>query len=248
MKIFLDTADLTEIRRAADAGLIDGITTNPSLLSQVAGADARPRDVLKEICRTVDGPVSAEVVALEADEMLREGRRLAQLADNITVKVPLTEDGLVACRRLRAEGIDVNVTLCFSPLQAMMAAKAGATFISPFVGRLDDISQDGMELIRQIVEIYRNYDFETEVLVASIRHPMHVVEAALLGADVGTMPPKVLWQLIKHPLTDKGIQSFLADWEKMPADLRDLVGADEGGNGARGDGAPKRTAPSGAGA
>lgn len=223
MKIFLDTADLKEIRRAADAGLIDGITTNPSLLSQVAGADARPRDVLEEICRTVDGPVSAEVVALEAEEMVREGRILAEIADNITVKVPLTEDGLVACRRLRAEGIDVNVTLCFSPLQAMLAAKAGATFISPFVGRLDDVHQDGMDLIRQVVTIYDNYGFETEVLVASIRNPIHVVQAALMGAHVSTMPPKVLWQLLKHPLTDKGIEGFLADWAKMPEDLRRIA-------------------------
>ena len=223
MKIFLDTADLKEIRRAADAGLIDGITTNPSLLSQVAGADARPRDILEEICRTVDGPVSAEVVALEADAMVREGRKLAEIADNITVKVPLTEDGLVACRRMRAEGMMVNVTLCFSPLQALLAATAGATFISPFVGRRDDIHADGMDLIRQVVTIYDNYGFETEVLVASIRHPVHVVESALMGAHVATMPPKVLWQMTKHPLTDKGIEGFLADWAKMPADLRRIV-------------------------
>ena len=223
MKIFLDTADLKEIRRAADAGLIDGITTNPSLLSQVAGEEARPRDILEEICRTVDGPVSAEVVALEADAMVREGRKLAEIADNITVKVPLTEDGLVACRRMRAEGMMVNVTLCFSPLQALLAAKAGATFISPFVGRLDDIHADGMDLIRQVVTIYDNYGFETEVLVASIRHPVHVVESALMGAHVATMPPKVLWQMTKHPLTDKGIEGFLADWAKMPAELRRIV-------------------------
>ena len=232
MKIFLDTADLKEIRRAADAGLIDGITTNPSLLSQVAGADARPRDILQEICRTVEGPVSAEVVALEADEMVREGRRLAEIADNITVKVPLTEDGLVACRRLRAEGMMVNVTLCFSPLQALLAAKAGATFISPFVGRLDDIHADGMELIRQVVTIYDNYGFETEVLVASIRHPLHVVQSALMGAHVATMPPKVLWQMTKHPLTDKGIEGFLSDWAKMPEELRSIVDAEPAGSGA----------------
>ncbi|HUF11476.1 MAG TPA: fructose-6-phosphate aldolase [Longimicrobiales bacterium] len=232
MKIFLDTADLKEIRRAANAGLIDGITTNPSLLSQVAGADARPRDILEEICRTVDGPVSAEVVALEADEMVREGRRLAEIADNITVKVPLTEDGLVACRRMRAEGMMVNVTLCFSPLQALLAAKAGATFISPFVGRLDDIHADGMALIRQVVTIYDNYGFETEVLVASIRHPLHVVESALMGAHVATMPPKVLWQMTKHPLTDKGIAGFLADWDKMPAELRRIVEDEPAATGA----------------
>lgn len=226
MKIFLDTADLKEIRRAADAGLIDGITTNPTLLSQVAGHDARPRDILEEICRTVDGPISAEVVALEADAMVREGRKLQEIADNITVKVPLTEDGLVACRRMRAEGIDVNVTLCFSPLQALLAAKAGATFISPFVGRLDDIHADGMDLIRQVITIYDNYGFETQVLVASIRHPVHVVQAALMGAHVATMPPKVLWQMTKHPLTDKGIEGFLADWAKMPPELRSIVGAE----------------------
>ena len=240
MKIFLDTADLDEIRRAADAGLIDGITTNPSLLAQVAGRDALPRDILTEICRTVDGPVSAEVVATDADAMLREGRKLAQLADNITVKVPLTEDGLVACRRLRSEDIEVNVTLCFSPLQAMLAAKAGATFISPFVGRVDDIAGDGMELIEQVIRIYRNYDFETEVLVASIRHPQHVVQAAMMGADVGTMPPKVLWQLTKHPLTDRGLEAFLKDWESMPEELRDITG--DGGAAHDGRAAPAGSA------
>lgn len=232
MKIFLDTADLKEIRRASDAGLIDGITTNPSLLSAVAGHDARPRDILEEICRTVDGPISAEVVALEADEMVREGRKLAEIADNITVKVPLTENGLVACRRMRSEGIDVNVTLCFSPLQALLAAKAGATFISPFVGRLDDIHADGMDLIRQVVTIYENYDFRTEVLVASIRNPIHVIEAAMMGAHVATMPPKVLWQMTKHPLTDKGIEGFLADWAKMPAELRQIVDEEPAATGA----------------
>ena len=216
MKFFLDTADLAEIRKAAAAGLIDGITTNPSLLAKAAGADHEPREILAEICRAVNGPISAEVVALESNEMLREGRELAKLADNIVVKVPLTEDGLTACRQFRSEGINVNVTLCFSPTQALVAAKAGATFISPFVGRLDDVSHDGMELIRQIVTIYENYDFETEVLVASVRHPLHVVEAALIGAHVATMPAKVLHQLLHHPLTDKGIQGFLADWAKLP--------------------------------
>ena len=216
MKFFVDTADLSEIRKAAGAGLIDGVTTNPSLLSKAAGADHEPREILAEICRAVNGPISAEVVALKTDEMLREGRELAKLADNIVVKVPMTEDGLTACRQFRAEGINVNVTLCFSPTQALVAAKAGATFVSPFVGRLDDVSQDGMDLIRQIVTIYENYDFETEVLVASVRHPVHVVQAALIGAHIATMPAKVLHQLVQHPLTDKGIQGFLADWAKLP--------------------------------
>jgi transaldolase len=217
MKFFLDTADLDEIRAAADASLIDGITTNPSLLSKAAGADGDPRDILAEICRTVDGPISAEVVAIERDAILREGRELARIADNIVVKVPLTADGLRACRAFRAEDIHVNVTLCFSPAQALLAAKAGASYISPFVGRLDDIATDGMELIQQIVTIYSNYDFATEVLVASVRHPMHLVQAALMGADVATMPAKVLNQLLKHPLTDSGLEAFLADWKKLPA-------------------------------
>jgi transaldolase len=216
MKFFLDSADLTEIRRAMAAGLIDGITTNPSLLAKVAGAEHEPRDLLREIAGLVPGPISAEVVALEKEGMLREGRELAKIADNIVVKVPLTEDGLGACRQFRSEGIGVNVTLCFSPAQALLAAKAGASYISPFVGRLDDVSQDGMELISQIVQIYSNYDFRTEVLVASVRHPLHVVQAALLGADVATVPAKVLHQLMHHPLTDKGIEGFLADWSKLP--------------------------------
>lgn len=214
MKFFLDTADVNEIRTAAEAGLVDGITTNPSLLSKVAGRDGDPEAILEEICSIVDGPISAEVVATETEAMVTEGRKLAQLADNIVVKVPLTEAGLRACRKLRTEGIGVNVTLCFSPAQALLAAKAGASFISPFVGRLDDVGSDGMELIRQIVEIYQNYDFATEVLVASVRHPMHVVQSALLGADVATMPAKVFHQLAQHPLTDKGLAAFIADWEK----------------------------------
>jgi transaldolase len=222
VKIFLDTADLSEIRRAAEAGLIDGITTNPSLLSKAAGAEGEPREILKEICDAVAGPISAEVVATDADTMVREGKKLAKIADNIVVKAPLTEAGLVACRRFRAEGIMVNVTLCFSPTQALLAAKADATYISPFIGRLDDIAMDGMELIRQIRAIYDNYDFETQILSASIRHPQHVVESALAGADVGTMPAKVLWQLLEHPLTDKGLAGFLADWEKLPEDRRVL--------------------------
>jgi transaldolase len=218
MKIFLDTADLTEIRRAADANLIDGITTNPSLMMQAAG-QKDPRDLFKEICETVDGPVSAEVVAVEKEKMLTEGRRLAKIHDNIVVKVPLTEDGLRACRALRAEGIRVNVTLCFSVTQAHLAAKAGATFISPFVGRIDDISGDGMELIGQIRQVYDNYGFATEILAASIRHPQHVVQSLLLGADCATMPPKVLHQLLKHPLTDAGLSAFLADWKKLGKEL-----------------------------
>jgi transaldolase len=219
MKFFLDSADLTEIRRAMDAGLIDGITTNPSLVAKVAG-ERDPRDLMKEIAQLVPGPISAEVVATEKDEMLREGRELAKIADNIIVKVPLTEDGLMACRQFRADGIGVNVTLCFSPAQALLAAKAGASYISPFVGRLDDIAQDGMELIAQIVQIYGNYDFRTEVLVASVRHPVHVVQAAMLGADVVTLPSKVLHQLMHHPLTDKGLEGFLADWAKLPESAR----------------------------
>jgi len=213
MKLFLDSADLKEIRQAVAAGLIDGITTNPSLLSKVAGPE-NAREVLAEICRTVDGPISAEVVATEVEPMVAEGRDLAKIADNIVVKVPLTEAGLHACRQLRSEGIGVNVTLCFSGTQALLAAKAGATFVSPFVGRLDDTSQDGMQLIEQIVQIYQNYDFETEVLVASVRHPVHVLQAALLGADAATIPAKTLHQLIKHPLTDRGLEGFLADWSK----------------------------------
>lgn len=216
MKFFLDSADLNEIRRAMDAGLIDGITTNPTLVAKVAG-ERDPRDLMKEIAQLVPGPISAEVVATAKDEMLKEGRDLAKIADNIVVKVPLTEDGLGACRQFRAEGIRVNVTLCFSAAQALLAAKAGASYISPFVGRLDDLGQDGMELIQQIVQIYANYDFATEVLVASVRHPIHVVQAAMLGADVATLPSKVLHQLMHHPLTDKGLDAFLADWAKLPA-------------------------------
>lgn len=218
MKIFLDTADLKDIRRAAEAGLIDGVTTNPTLLAQASGGrDAK--EIFREIAELVDGPVSAEVVGLDAATMLEEGRRVAALHPNIVIKVPLTEDGLKACRQLRAEDIGVNVTLCFSPTQALLAAKAGATFISPFVGRLDDISSDGMQLISQIRQIYDNYGMDTEILVASVRHPQHVVESALLGADCATIPPKVLWQLVKHPLTDLGIEAFLKDWKTMGQEL-----------------------------
>lgn len=222
MKIFLDTADLDEIRWGADSGLIDGITTNPSLVSKSAGAEGSPREMLAEICRLVPGPVSAEVVAVDLDGMLREGRELAGIADNVVVKVPLVEEGLRACRTLSSEGIPVNVTLCFSAPQALLAAKAGAAYISPFIGRIDDISGDGMDLIGQIRQIYDNYDFTTEVLAASIRHPRHVVEAALLGADVATMPTKVLRQILLHPLTDRGLDAFLSDWAKLGKDRGSL--------------------------
>lgn len=218
MKIFLDTADLAEIRRAADAGLIDGVTTNPSLMAKSAG-DHDPAELFKEICAAVDGPVSAEVVGLDKDTMVAEGRRLAKLADNIVVKLPLTEDGLRACRALSAEHIETNLTLCFSAPQALLAAKAGATYVSPFVGRLDDIGHDGMELIGQIREIYDNYAIETQILTASIRHPQHVVDAARIGSDCGTLPPKVLYQLLKHPLTDAGLEAFLADWRSLGKSL-----------------------------
>lgn len=212
MKFFVDTADVDEIRDLAATGLLDGVTTNPSLVSKT-GRDFF--DVLKEICSLVPGPVSAEVTATNVDGMVEEGRRLSDLADNITVKVPMTWDGLKACQSLRQGGTMVNVTLCFSATQALLAAKAGATFVSPFVGRLDDISQDGMELIADIKEIFDNYpDLDTEILVASIRHPAHVLEAARIGADVCTVPPKILRQLTKHPLTDKGLEAFLADWAK----------------------------------
>ena len=218
MKIFLDTADVDEIRRAADAGLIDGVTTNPTLLARVAG-DRDPVEIFLEIAEIVDGPVSAEVIALDADTMLEEGKRLAAIHDNIVVKVPLTEDGLRACRGLRAAGIRVNVTLCFSASQALLAAKAGASFISPFIGRVDDVSGDGMELISQIKQVYDNYGIETEILAASARHPVHVVESMLIGAHCATIPPKVLWQLIKHPLTDRGLEAFMADWKKLGKEI-----------------------------
>ena len=212
MKFFIDTADTAEIRDLAATGLVDGVTTNPSL---VAKSGRNFIEVVREICTVVSGPVSAETTATDHATMLAEGRKLAKLAKNIAVKVPLTPDGLKTCKVLRAEGTMVNVTLCFSAAQAILAAKAGATFISPFVGRLDDIAESGMALIRDIVEIYRQYPgFKTEVLVASIRHPMHVVEAAKLGAHVGTMPPAVMRQLFLHPLTDKGLAAFLADWRK----------------------------------
>jgi transaldolase len=212
MKFFIDTADIAEIRDLAATGLVDGVTTNPSLIAK-SGRDFL--EVVREICAVVPGPVSAEVAATDHPTMLAEGRKLAKLAKNVTVKVPLTKDGLKTCKALSAEGTMVNVTLCFSAAQAILAAKAGASFVSPFVGRLDDIGEDGMALIADIVQIYRNYpDFKTEVLVASIRQPMHVVQAAKLGAHVGTIPPAVLRQLFLHPLTDKGLSAFLADWAK----------------------------------
>lgn len=218
MKIFLDTADLAEIRRAAEAGLIDGITTNPSLLAGAAG-ERDPSELFVEICETVDGPVSAEVVALDASGMVDEGKRLAALHPNIVVKVPLTEDGLRACRALRTSDVRVNVTLCFSAAQALLAAKAGASYISPFVGRIDDAGQDGMELVAEIREVYDNYGIDTEILAASLRHPRHVLESMLIGADCATLPPKVLYQLMKHPLTDVGLENFLADWKTLGKEL-----------------------------
>lgn len=211
MKFFVDTADTAEIRELAATGLLDGVTTNPSLVHK-SGRDFM--DVVKEICGIVSGPVSAEVVALDHDGMMREAEILRKLADNIAVKVPLTIDGLKTCKKLTADGTMVNVTLCFSANQALLAAKAGATFISPFVGRLDDVGQPGMELIADIRLIYDNYDFATQILVASIRNPVHVLDAAKIGADVITAPPAVIRQLFNHPLTDNGIKAFLADWEK----------------------------------
>ena len=213
MKFFIDTADIGEIRELAVTGLLDGVTTNPSLIAKTG----RPLfDVITEICEAIDGPVSAEVTATDAEAMIAEGLELAAISGNIAVKVPLTWDGLQACKVLRANGTMVNVTLCFAPAQALLAAKAGANFISPFIGRLDDISHAGMLLIRDIVQIYRQYPstIQTNVLVASIRHPLHVVEAAKLGADVSTLPPTVLRRMISHPLTDKGLAAFLDDWKK----------------------------------
>lgn len=212
MKFFVDTADVNEIRELAETGLLDGVTTNPSL---VAKSGRNFLEVVKEICSIVPGPVSAEVAAVEYESMLAEGHALAKLAKNVCVKVPLTMSGLKVCKTLSSEGIKVNVTLCFSAAQAILAAKAGATFISPFVGRLDDVGTDGMDLIADIVQIYSNYPaFKTEVLVASVRNPVHVVQAAKLGAHVATLPPSVLHQLVHHPLTDKGLSTFLADWQK----------------------------------
>ena len=211
MKFFIDTANVDEIREAATLGILDGVTTNPSLVAR-EGKDFLK--VLREIVSIVNGPISAEVTATDRDGMVEEGRELSKIHPNIVIKVPLIKAGIQACKQLRDEDIPVNVTLCFSPSQALLAAKAGATYISPFIGRLDDISHEGMDLIRQIRVIYDNYGFDTEILAASIRHPMHVVEAALAGADVATMPYKVVNQLLKHPLTDLGQERFLADWKK----------------------------------
>lgn len=210
MKFFADTAEITEIRELADTGLLDGVTTNPSLIHK---SGRNFLEVVKEIAGVVKGPVSAEVVALDYEGMMREADVLRKIGDNIAIKVPLTPPGLRACKALTGDGSMVNVTLCFSAAQALLAGKAGATFISPFVGRLDDIGQNGMELIADIRQIYDQYDLGTEILVASVRHPMHIVEAAKIGADVMTAPPKIIWQLFKHPLTDNGIASFLKDWE-----------------------------------
>jgi transaldolase len=212
MKFFVDTADVNEIRELAETGLLDGVTTNPSL---IAKSGRNFIETIREICALVDGPVSAEVAALDAETMLAEGRKLAGIAENVAVKVPLTWDGLKTCRALAEAGIMVNVTLCFSANQALLAAKAGAAFISPFIGRLDDVGEDGMNLIRDIRTIYDNYpDLGTEILAASIRHPRHVTDAALAGADVATVPPVVLKQIVNHPLTDKGLAQFVADWKK----------------------------------
>ena len=213
MKFFIDTADIEEIRKAHAMGMVDGVTTNPSLVAKTGRPFA---DVLKDILAVVDGPVNAEVVALDSAGMVKEGKIYAQMHDNIVVKVPMTTEGLVAVKQLTAEGIHTNVTLIFSPNQALLAAKAGATYVSPFVGRLDDISEDGMAMVGQILEIFDNYDIETQTLVASVRNPIHVLQAARMGADVATLPFQVMQQLAHHPLTDAGLKKFLADWEKVP--------------------------------
>ncbi len=215
MKFFIDTANLDEIRNAMELGLIDGVTTNPSL---VAKEDQAFEPLIREICSAVPGPVSVEAVSREGDSLIKEAKELARLHKNVVVKVPMTAEGLKAVRRLEKEGIKTNVTLVFSALQALLAAKAGASYVSPFVGRLDDIHQPGMELVENILNIYDQYDYSTEVIVASIRSPMHVLEAALIGADISTIPFKVLMQLAHHPLTDKGIEKFLADWDKVQKD------------------------------
>ncbi|HHL71316.1 MAG TPA: fructose-6-phosphate aldolase [Bacteroidetes bacterium] len=212
MKIYLDTANIDEIKSVAAMGLLDGVTTNPSLVSKEKGKFV---DIMRSICEVVDGPVNAEVIALEADKMISEGRELAKIHENIVVKIPMTPDGLVATKALSSDDIPVNITLIFSPSQALLAAKAGASYVSPFIGRLDDISHMGMDLVRDIIMIYDNYGIETEVLAASLRHPVHFWEAATAGADIATVPAKVFHQLFKHPLTDNGIERFLADWEKV---------------------------------
>lgn len=212
MKFFIDTANIEEIQQASALGMVDGVTTNPSL---VAKEGREFKGLIKEICDIVDGPVSAEVVSLDSEGMVKEAQDLARIADNIVVKIPLIEEGLKAVAILAREGIKTNVTLCFSPIQALMAAKAGAAYISPFVGRLDDISHTGMDLVEQILSIYENYGFDTEVIVASIRNPIHVLDAALMGADIATIPFKVIQQLIRHPLTQIGLEKFLADWKQL---------------------------------
>ena len=212
MKFFIDTANLDEIKEANELGMIDGVTTNPSLVAKEGDVDFKEH--LAKICSMVKGDISAEVTALDTEGMLKEGREYAKVASNVVVKCPMTLDGLKATRILTEEGTGVNVTLCFSAAQAILAAKAGARYISPFIGRLDDVATDGMQLIRDIVQIYDNYDFDTQVLAASIRHPMHIVDCALAGADVATIPFKVIKQLVQHPLTDKGLEAFLSDWKK----------------------------------
>ena len=219
MKIFLDTANLDSIKMYNDMGLLDGITTNPSLLSKEGGD---PQKTMEEIVSIVKGDISLEVLSTDYEGMMEEGRKLKKYGDNVIVKCPMTADGLKACKALTAEGIPVNVTLIFSPNQAVLAAKAGAKYVSPFIGRLDDIGQDGMNLIKEIKEIFSNYNFSTEILVASVRHPMHVVDAAKIGADVVTLPPAVLGKMLKHPLTDIGLKNFLADWEKLKAENPDI--------------------------
>lgn len=214
MKFFIDTANIEEIKEANSMGMVDGVTTNPSLIAK-EGRDFK--EIITEICKIVDGPISAEVISLEADGMVAEARDLAKIHDNIVVKIPMTIDGLKAVRQLTTENIKTNVTLIFSPLQALMAAKAGAAYVSPFVGRLDDLSQEGMLLVEQLVEIYSNYAFDTEIIVASVRNPLHVLESALMGADIATIPFNVLSKLAGHPLTDKGIKAFLDDWKKTNA-------------------------------
>lgn len=224
MKFFIDTADVSEIREAHSLGILDGVTTNPTLISKTG----RPfMEVVEEICSIVDGPVSLEAVSLKVDDMIEEARGLAKVADNAVVKLPCTKDGLKATKQLTEEGIKINMTLCFSPNQALLAAKAGATYVSPFVGRLDDRGQSGMTLVEEIRSIYDNYGYKTQIIVASIRHPMHVRDAALIGADVATIPFEVFNKLVQHPLTDEGIKKFLADWEKVPK--KEMAFASTGG-------------------
>ena len=213
MKFFIDSASIKEIESAVELGLVDGVTTNPSLLAKEQG---KPRDIIKKICQLLEGPVNAEVVSEDAPGMIKEGQSLTRIHKNICVKIPMTPEGLKAVKKLSGLGIPTNVTLIFSPLQALLAAKAGAAYVSPFVGRLDDLAQDGMDLVQQIVTIYNNYGFETEIIVASVRNPVHVLNAALMGADIATIPYKVLLQLAAHPLTDAGLKKFLEDWAKIP--------------------------------